>query len=212
MSSQKTLINLLGKTEGRDKLLKFAAGLMRIIATYTNAKQHALMASQVSETRSILRFVLWISNLRKIQLMFVQGQVKVAMDYVMIFRILGDFVYCVHDNLAYATKYGLILSKQHMPGLLYRGFVGMFWGFFAAVVLDIHALVTMDPQNEKDYRESWKARVLLLTRNTCDMLAALSQVGYLGSSLALQPRTLGVLAMISGGISSHENWNKSVTA
>ena len=69
MSCEKTLITLLSKTEGRDKLLKFLGGLMRVVATYTKAAQHAKMASQVSETRTMLRFVLWINNLRKIQLM-----------------------------------------------------------------------------------------------------------------------------------------------
>lgn len=208
---QKTVIALLNKTEGRDKLAKGLAAFTKIVATYTNVKEHADLGSKISEFRSILRLVGWINNIDKIMAMLLSNNLKSTMDYVLLIRILGDGMYCVLDNLQYLMKHGGVDAKK-VALTVHRSFIGMFWGFLAACIIDVVELFRMDEGKlGAKYNAEWRARVLMLTRNTCDMLAALSGVKYI-KSFELGVRPLGWLGVVSASISSYENWNKSITA
>lgn len=205
---QKAVIDLLATTEGRDKLYKGLSAAMRVVGERTGAAHHKAMASSVSEARCLLRVAGAVNNYQKIRSILKDGPLD-AVNAGMIFRIAGDAVYCVHDNVNYIGKYAL-LSKATLDTVVHRSFVGMFWGFLAAVILDLHALITMD-RSAPDFKEKWHARVLLLTRNFCDLLPALSNVKYL-TSFVLTPAQMGGLGVVSALVSTYENWNKTIAA
>lgn len=199
----KKMINLFATTDGRDKLMKGFSALAKFLGARNNSKDQMVLSASISEGRSILRLAGWINNGVKIQ-----GELSEASPWscVMALRLLGDAVYCVNDNIAYLTKY-LGSDKTVTADAIRRSFVGMFWGFFFAVIIDVNALFVMD-RNSKTFREAWRARVLMLTRNVCDLLAALSSVKYL-ASVDLSPSTMGCLGVISASVSTYENWIKT---
>jgi hypothetical protein len=191
------LVTLFGKTDGRDKLLKAAAGLAKFTATYTNSEQHTKLAASLSEGRSIMRLVGWLNNIQKFRTQPTQS----LADRMMVARLGFDMFYCIHDNLAYLTKYKA-LQFVELNTAIYRSFVGLFWGFLFAVALDIHALVTGNLSGVE-----LRKRVLMLVRNCCDLFSALHNVGYAkGVGFELSARVLGLLGFISGAISCQENW------
>lgn len=200
----KAIVDLLATTEGRDKLLKGLASGMRIVAERSGDKNHKSFAGSVSEARSILRLGGAAANAAKIRDLVAGGKVTAA-DGAMVLRLLGDAVYSVNDNVAYLGKY-LKWDAAVVKSAVDRSFVGMFWGFLIAVLLDVYALVVMDRAAS---REKWRARVLLLTRNTCDMIAALNNVKYI-KSLNLSGTQVGTLGVISAAVSTYENWNKAL--
>lgn len=202
----KVAVDLLATTEGRDKLMKGLSAGLRVLAAYTGRADQGKMASSVSEARSVLRLAGVTNNALKIRDAVAAGRFNFA-DIAMIIRILGDAMYSVHDNLAYTGKY-LQWKPETVSTLVARSFVGMFWGFFFAVVVDVHALVTMD-RSKPSFKRDWRARVLLLVRNVCDLAAALSGVKYV-KSFSLSPAQAGVLGVISASISSYENINKAI--
>ena len=190
------VVTLLSKTEGRDKLLKAAAGLAKVLATFTNASQHTKLATSLSEARSIMRLGGWVVNIQKLATL----PSRTLAERLFIIRVAFDMFYCVHDNLQYLTKYGVI-SPMQLQVLIHRSFIGLFWGFFTAVLIDIHALLTQSLTATE-----WRKRVLMLTRNFCDMLAGLNNVGYAKSLFTLSPRTMGMLGFVSAAISCRDNY------
>ena len=200
MSSEtlQTLITMLGKTEGRDKLLKAGGGAMAVVATFTGATQHKKMSASFSETRTLMRFWSWLKN---IQILATCPKTS-TYDCIYVLRVLFDFIYCMHDNLKYLTKYGII-SPAPLATIVHRSFIGLFWGFVFAVLMDLHVLMT----RKLDAKER-KQRFRMLARNTCDVLAGLHHVKYL-KGYNLSPRTLGLLGFTSGFISSQDIYNNS---
>jgi len=195
-----TLINLLAKTEGRDKLIKTAGGTMAVVASFTGAVQHQKMSASLSESRTLMRFVLWLKNIQTLA----NCPKKTLGDYLWALRVFFDLVYCMHDNLKYLTKYGLI-NPAPLATIVHRSFIGLFWGFVMACLCDINALLT-----QKLDREEKRMRLRCLTRNTCDVIVGLNNVGYLrGYGLNLTPRTIGLLGAISGFISSSDLYQAS---
>lgn len=201
----KVFQDLLATTEGRDKLLKGAGAGVRVLAERSGSKDQVAFAANISQARSIMRLASWISNLDRIRALLANGSVSPT-DFVMILRIVGDGVYSFFDNLAFIGKH-YKWDKMRLDATVHRSFIGMFWGFFFAVLLDVHALFTMD-NTSFDFKKTWRSRVLLLTRNFCDMLAALSNVKYL-NAVALSATAVGYLGVISASISTFENWNKA---
>jgi hypothetical protein len=208
MSIEKTkvIVDLLATTEGRDKLLKGLSAGLRVLSEYTGSADQKKMASSVSEARSIMRLVGVANNTAKIRDIVVAGRFKFA-DVAMIIRILGDAVYSTHDNMAYFGKY-LKWNPSTVSTLVARSFVGMFWGFLFAVIVDVQALVSMD-RNNASFKRDWRARILLLVRNVCDLLAAFSNVKFV-KSFNLTPAQSGALGVVSAVISSYENLNKAI--
>lgn len=198
----KALIDLLATTEGRDKLLKGLGAGMRIVAERSGQKHHKAMAGSVSEARSLLRLASVTGNVVKIRDLVAAGDVS-PVDVAMIFRIIGDGFYSVHDNVAYIGKY-LKWDPKLVQSAIDRSFIGMFWGFFLAVAIDIVTLLSINPSDKAKLR----ARLLLLTRNVCDMLAALNGVKYI-KSFSLSGSTVGALGVVSAAVSTYENWNKA---
>lgn len=202
----KAAVDLLATTEGRDKLLKGLSAGLRVLGEYTGNADQKKMASSVSEARSIMRLVGVANNAVKIRDIVVAGRFTFA-EVAMIIRILGDAVYSTHDNFAYFGRY-LKWNPSTVSTLVARSFVGMFWGFLFAVAVDVHALATMD-RTKPSFKRDWQARILLLVRNFCDLLAAFSSVKYV-KSFNLTPAQSGTLGVISAVISSYENINKAI--
>lgn len=198
----KALIDLLATTEGRDKLLKGLGAGMRVVAEQSGQKHHKAMAASVSEARSILRLVSVSGNIVKVRDLVAAGSFA-PLDVAMILRIIGDGVYSVNDNIAYLGKY-LKWDAKTISSAIDRSFVGMFWGFFLAVVIDIVTLLTMNLSD----RVKLRARVLLLVRNVCDMFAALHNVKYI-KAFSLTGTQVGTLGVISAAVSTFENWEKA---
>lgn len=199
------VINLMARTEGRDKAVKALGGLSRILFSFNGNKKTEQLAASMSEGRTLMRLLLWVTNVQKMQAILSSGGVT-SIQYLEVVRIFLDFVFCVHDNLAYLTKYK-ILNGTPRETLAYRGLVGMMWGFLAACVMDILALAKMRKEVGGD-ESAYRKRKLMLVRNTCDLLASLAQVGYI-KSFSLGHRGLGVLALISGAIATKENWDST---
>lgn len=196
-----TFVTMINKTEGRDKLLKASAGFSRMISTYTNNKSHEAMAKSMSEARSLLRMVSWFNNMQRMK----ANELASSVDQLMFVRVLLDAVYVVHDNLAYFTKYK-VLNFSSCDTLAHRGLVGLFWGFFVAVIVDLQILLSMSREAlGEGYEKARRLRLGMLVRDLCDMVAGLSQVGYAGNFLG--PRGLGFLGFVSASISCGEIWS-----
>ena len=202
---QKKLINLLATTDGRDKLMKGFSSLAKLLAAQSGSKDQAKLSASVSEGRSLFRMVGWVNNGVKIRGEVFSGKAD-AWNYAMALRLLGDAIYCINDNIAYVLKY-LGTDKAAVQEAVRRSFVGMFWGFLLAVIIDIRALLVLDPKQE-NYKAAWRARVLILTRDFCDFLNALSSVKYI-ASFELSPSSSGALGVISATVATFENWQKA---
>jgi hypothetical protein len=200
---QKKFVNLLATTDGRDKLMKGFSSLAKLVAAQTGSKEQALLSASLSESRSVLRLAGWLNNGVKIRNELFGSKVN-TWNYAMVARLLGDAVYCINDNIAYYLKY-MGADKAAVAEAVRRSFVGMFWGFLLAVIIDVRALLLLDPVAEK---AAWRARVLVLTRDLCDLLNALSSVKYI-ASFELSPAASGALGVISASVSTFENWEKA---
>ena len=197
-------IALLATTAGRDKLLKAAGGATRVLFQYTENKSHGAVTKGISEARSLMRLAGWTQNIQKLRAMWAKRDSLPFQEKLMALRVLLDMGYCVLDNMQYFKKYNLLplVSMEHAK-IVHRSILFMFWGFLTAAIIDVLTFMNMAPV---DRITNGPARLGMLVRNSCDCLAALSNSKLLPAAQFSQT-TVGVLALISGLISTKENWD-----
>jgi len=215
MAELDKFIKLLGQTDGRDKIYKFAQGIVKILAYRASgdkeqAKKYESLAKSIGEGRSIMRAAKWIGNVNKLQALVPKATSLTAKQIVDALRTLGDFGYILGDNLAYLSKYKVISADQKT--LAKNSKLFQFWGYFCAVILDLWGL-TLNENKKRDsdnatYQKERKAGTLNLVKNTADLLATMSVVGYLSSVWQPSAGTAGTLSAVSGAIATYQNWSK----
>lgn len=216
---QDVLIALLAKTDGRDKLLKAAAGVARMLFHFTNAKQHETLFKSISDGRSLMRLVLWTSNVDR---MVMAGSPKDCDTWLTFLRTLFDALFCVCDNVVYFGKPG-VLALKDVNGWVLRGTRFMFFGFILAVVLDLLALSKAagvapsdaTPDEVATFQKKASAEItkrrLMLVRNTCDLIASMNASALI-PGLQLSHLVIGFCAFTSGAIASCENLEATAKA
>jgi hypothetical protein len=198
ISTQDLFITLLGKTEGRDKLLKASGGLARVACHFTGNKQHEALFKSVSDGRSLMRLLLWFSNIQKMAPIASAGGPTPA-DWLSFLRIFLDLGFCVCDNVVYFSKPGVM--KLDAPKVALQGVRFMCLGFLCAILLDIWALMTLP----SDRVEEKAKRTRKLLGNLCDFVASLNGSNWV-KSLQLNHLVLGSLAFTSAAIACVDNW------
>lgn len=215
MADLDKFIKLLGQTDGRDKIYKLLAGLVKILAVYAKSKESAKiygsLGKSIGEGRSIMRLGKWVGNVSKLQSLvpkLASGGLNVK-TLVEVLRVLGDFGYIFGDNIAYLSKYKVL--GRDAASVTKSAKLFQFWGYVCAVVLDAFALRVARAKASSDAATSQKevkANAINLTKNACDLLVVMATVGYLSSLWKPSATTQGVLTVTSGAIATYQNWSK----
>lgn len=162
------LSRYLSLTDSRDKLVKGVGNLFKITAHLTGNPHHAKMAAACSDARSIMRFCVWINNIKKIE-DAVNAADWGSRTILFIARVVLDGIFSFCDNIAYFGKY--FCPKD--PILRQIGSTGrgsLFFGYVFAVIIDfIDLLRTVGRKQQVN-------KALTLTRNAFDMISTVGNV------------------------------------
>lgn len=222
MSDFDRLIKLLGQTDGRDKIYKFLAGLFKILAVIAarnndlRAGAYKALGCSIGSARSLMRMGKFIGDVPKLQKIagsaaskpkgFAGVELKM---YIEFFRIIGNSLYILGDNVAFVAKHHLIPADAKMVAKGAK--FAQFWGFFLAAVLDLLSLreaFSKRVVDEATSKKEAKAAIINFTKDFSDVLVTMAAVGYLKSFWHPTDVTAGALSCVSGGIATYLNWNK----
>jgi len=224
------IIDILGKTDGRDKLLKLASGLAKIRAyglgeSSPEGKRFVDLGKSVAEGRSLVRFAKWIGNGSRLGTLVPQVVLALPFppnDPELLGRLVAtvgttacDAAYIVCDNVQYTMSkgflpLGLVDDRARWVNL---GNKFLFFNFVFLVSLDIHQLSVMIRKMMKVQRDLASSsvtpkqllwQVLALIKNYCDLLVAFQASGYAGNSFKVSNGATGVLGSISASIALSE--------
>lgn len=202
-------------TNGPDKFMKASSGAAKVAHHYTHMQEHSKLSTTISEQRMLLRLGQFVSTVRRVQLMLKEqhqsGDSLGITDALMILRLVFDACFCVLDNLTYVSRYILTRLPTEKTALNATRFMAI--GFFTATIIDIFATlqllvkqrVTGEPIAYTLSSSLGKKLLLSLSRNTCDFLSSADRCGNV-LPFTIKPRDIGMLAMMSGLISTYENW------
>lgn len=216
MSVVDQVTKMLSVTDGRDKSYKFLQGATKALAFYSadpaTATKFDKLSKSLGEGRSIMRLAKWTSNIQKIDNLNAKAT-KNGWNQLLVVelvRVLGDMGYVVADNVAFFGKYRIIGAD---PAVFSKyGKISQFWGFFAQVILDIVALISLDA-SKPTFAADRQTAILNITKNVSDILVVLSVVGYLPKNIYnLNGGLAGILLALSGAISTYQNWGKAAPA
>lgn len=205
-------IKLLGQTDGRDKIYKALAGVVKVLGAYADkekAKTYSSLGKSIGEGRSIMRLVKWVGNVQKLQTLLPKVASLKPKTLVEVVRVAGDFGYIFGDNVQYLSKYK-VLSFDAVA-VARKSKIFQFWGYAAAVLLDILALQEARAKSKSDEATATKetiAGTLNISKNVCDLLVVMATVGYLSSLWKPTATTQGLLTLTSGAIATYQNWGK----
>jgi hypothetical protein len=214
MADLDKFIKLLGQTDGRDKLYKTLAGIVKVLAVYATTKDQAKiygsLGKSIGEGRSIMRLAKWVGNVSKLQALVP----KLATGFnvktlVEVFRVLGDFGYICGDNIAYLSKYKVL--GRDAAAVTKGAKLFQFYGYVFAVILDVFAIQAARAKAAADVatsRKEVKANAINLTKNVADLLVVTAAVGYVSSVWKPSNTTTGALTITSGAIATYQNWSK----
>ncbi|KAH9597019.1 hypothetical protein LSM04_000143 [Trypanosoma melophagium] len=173
----KAVTTSLSTSDGQDKFLKGSSALVKLLFCFYGIKSLLDFADSISDGRSLLRLLSWLSNL---QIMYntLQKDPSGIRDVIYLARIIGDGIFKICDNVAFLG------SKFQGNRELYQEFAlasraALFWGFFAAVLLSIYDL------RYDRYTGNSKRRYITLVQNLCDLLTAASTLRLAGFELSL---------------------------
>lgn len=213
MADLDKFIKLLGQTDGRDKIYKAIAGIVKVLGAYAATKEqtkiYGSLGKSIGEGRSIMRLAKWVGNVNKIQSLLPKLSSFNAKVIVELLRVIGDFGYILGDNVQYLSKYKVL--SFNAAEVTKKSKLFQFWGYVCAVILDVFALQSARAKAASDLataEKETKAGVINITKNTCDLLVVMATVGYLQSLWKPTASTAGLLTFTSGAIATYQNWGK----
>lgn len=121
-------------------------------------------------------------------------------DVIYMLRVLFDGIFSLLDNIVYLGQY---LSNNHvcLSKLSYYSRATLFYGYVAAVVLDIYDLIHDKVMLHRS------DRYLVLLRNVCDMISCIGNVSQrLNPGVAIN----SALGLISAMIASRELYQNAI--
>ncbi|EPY41830.1 glycosomal membrane protein [Angomonas deanei] len=212
------VVNLLGQTDGRDKIYKFTGGLCKVLAELSEGPSKAnykKLGSSITSARSLMRMAKFVGDgpklLKIVDLVKKDGICNVPLAKIIeFFRTIGNSLYILGDNLAFIAKHKLIAADAKQITKYAK--TAQFWGFFLAAVLDLIAINAALQKRAADAaasKKEVKKSAISLTKNTADVLVTMATVGYLKE--VWHPTTLvsGALTCVSGGVATYLNWEKT---
>lgn len=210
--SLEQLNKVLSLTDGRDKLYKTLQGATKALAHFS-AKDAAVpwgkVSSSIGEARSVMRLGKFATNIQKINGLLATAAQRGWDQFLVIelLRVLGDMGYVVGDNLAYVGKYNVVAVNPAACGKNAK--IAQFWGFVCQVILDVFAILMLDPRSAT-YEAKRETALLNLSKDVADTLVVLAVVGYMPKSIYNPNGGIqGILLAFSGLISTYQNWNKA---
>eukprot|EP00760_Papus_ankaliazontas_P020251 PhM_4_TR18277/c0_g1_i1/m.20161 len=221
MADLNLLINLLAKTDGRDKIYKAAVNLAKYVAftaAQSGNKERAAnckaLAKSIGDGRSLMRMGKWVNNIKKLSESANSGKVFASADGLVEYvRISSDFGYVFGDNVQYLIKNKLVGPTLPGLGLDHKGVVRQsklfqFWGYFFAVVLDI-----MKISKAIKAKKAVKDLYIALVKDVADFLVLLDTVGY-AAGLGYKPNGgfTSMCGFTSGAIATYQNVQKLLPA
>nr|CCC95720.1 unnamed protein product [Trypanosoma congolense IL3000] len=216
MAEFKKFVKLLEQTDGRDKILKALAGVMKVLASADFCQErttaYKTIGKSIGDARSLLRMMKWAGDVPKMQTTLRESKAKgkiTLQDLLKFLRVLCNFLYVLGDNVAFIARHKL-LALQHKT-VHYKAKTAQFWGFFLAAVLDVIAMYgalqkrVTDPAASK---KEAKAALINLVKDASDTLVTMAFVGYMRGVWRPTPGTSGALTAVSGAVATYLNWNK----
>eukprot|EP00796_Vickermania_ingenoplastis_P004688 gene4688-3381_t len=212
------IIALLALNDGRDKIYKFLAGFLKILAACSKDKQQQALASafsslaaSIGSARSVMRMGKFIADVPKYEKAAGKLQKKGfdVKTVIEVLRTVGNSLYILGDNAAFIAKHKLIAASP--KAITKYAKLAQFWGFFLAAVLDVFALAAGVGKQESDpvaAKKEIKDAVLGLAKDGSDTLVSMAAVGYFKNVWHPNAYTTGVLTCVSGGVATYSNWNK----
>ncbi|CAD2219974.1 glycosomal membrane like protein [Angomonas deanei] len=195
------ITNLLASSDARDKLIKGCGGFFKVLAATSGDANCVKIAAATSDCRCLMRVGSWLGNVQKLSEAFESSNVSTrAIIYIL--RVLFDGLFSLLDNVVYFGKY-LSDRKGQIAEISYISRACLFYGYVCAVTMNLY-----DLKYDADLSGSKKTNhLLLLTRNTCDMLSCVGNVF---------PRDLGALAngvltVLSSAIATREQYMSAKT-
>ncbi|KPA79007.1 glycosomal membrane like protein [Leptomonas pyrrhocoris] len=190
-----TLTTYMAATDSRDKMIKGAGCFFKMLGALNANPNFIKTGSAMSDARCIIRMLSWLGNVQKIS-DAMEKRIVQPRDVVYVLRVLFDGIFSLLDNVVFAGRF---FNKQcpKLTQMSYISRASLFWGYVAAVILDVTDLAK-DPKmpNRGD-------RVLVLTRNTCDMVSAIGNV----SSIDIGAANVAGLGLLSAIIATREQIN-----
>lgn len=190
-----TLTAYMAATDSRDKMIKGAGCFFKMLGALNGNPNYLKTGAAMSDARCIMRMLSWLGNVQKIS-DAMEKRIVQPRDVIYVLRVLFDGIFSLLDNIVFTGRF---FNKQS-PELARMALISrasLFWGYVAAVLLDLTDLIR-DPKmpNRGD-------RVLVLTRNACDMMSAIGNV----SSIDIGAANVAGLGLISSIIVTREQIN-----
>ncbi|KPI84342.1 glycosomal membrane like protein [Leptomonas seymouri] len=190
-----TLTTYMAATDSRDKMIKGVGCLFKMLGVLNANPDLVKTGAAMSDARCIMRMLSWLGNVQKIS-DAMEKRIVQPRDVIFVLRVLFDGIFSLLDNIVFAGRFFSNQSAELLRmSVLSRA--SLFWGYVAAVTLDIMDLIK-DPKmpNRSD-------RILVLTRNTCDMVSAIGNV----SNIDIGAANVAGLGLISAIIATREQIN-----
>lgn len=182
----------LAANDSRDKLIKGAGCFFKALGAQTANANYLSVGSTMSECRCLMRLCSWLNNVKKLS-DALEKRVVQPRDVIYVLRVLFDGIFSLLDNVVFIGSF-FQKNNTNLSQLSIMSRASLFWGYVAAVLLDIYDLAYDKAIPNR------KARYLVLTRNACDMVSCLGNV----CSVDLGTTNTATLGLISACIASRE--------
>uniref|UniRef100_A0A0A9WWL2 Peroxisomal membrane protein 11-1 n=1 Tax=Lygus hesperus TaxID=30085 RepID=A0A0A9WWL2_LYGHE len=191
----------LAATDSRDKLLKGAGALFKLLGVMFSNDHYMKFGAATSDARSLMRLLVWVNNVKKLS-EAAERRVVVPRDVLYITRITLDGVFALLDNVVYLGQC-LFRNQVCLGELSYYSRAALFYGYVAAVLLDLYDLI-----HDKTMVHRYD-RLLVLTRNVCDMVSC---IGNVTTKLNPGVAVNSALGLLSAIIATRELYGSAVKA
>lgn len=192
MSAFATLTTYMAATDSRDKMIKGAGCFFKMMGAINGNPAFLKTGAAMSDARCVMRMLSWLGNVQKLS-DAMEKRIVQPRDVIFVLRVLFDGIFSLLDNVVFAGRFFEAKSAR-LAQLSYVSRASLFYGYVAAVMLDIYDLVR-DPKMPKR-----GDRCLVLTRNTCDMVSAIGNV----CSIDIGAVNASALGLISAIIATRE--------
>ncbi|CCW66097.1 unnamed protein product [Phytomonas sp. Hart1] len=182
----------LASNDSRDKLMKGAGCFFKLLGLISSQEKYLKVSAAMSDCRCLMRLLSWINNTKKVSDALGKNEVGFR-EVLFLLRVIFDGIFCLLDNVVYM---GHFFNKVDPNLIRFRVIsrASLFWGYVAAVILDLHDLI-----KDKAIQNSTQ-RHLGLFRNACDMISTLGGV----CCLDIGPFSAAFLGLLSATISTNE--------
>lgn len=190
-----TLTTYLAANDSRDKMIKGAGCFFKMAGALNGNPNFIKTGGAMSDARCVMRLLSWLGNVQKLS-DAMEKRIVQPRDVIYVLRVLFDGIFSLLDNVVFTGRF---FNKQspELARLSYVSRASLFYGYVAAVLLDIIDLVrNPNMPNRGD-------RALVLTRNTCDMVSAIGNV----SSIDIGAANAAGLGLLSAIIATREQIN-----